>query len=93
LLTPRGQEFIKDLIATGYMLPLWKGSEVVTGVLLLLNRYVALATVLIAPVIVNIVAFHVFLDPGNTPISLILTSFWMIIAFSKSKSFRPLFKA
>lgn len=50
------------LMATGYMIKLVAGAQLVTGMLLLANRFVPLALALIAPVIVNIIAFHVFLD-------------------------------
>src|SRR6476646_8352122 len=57
--------FAGALFATGYMFPLIKGTEVLTAVLLLSNRYVPLALALIAPVIVNILAFHAFLAPAG----------------------------
>jgi hypothetical protein len=52
--------FMGALAATGYMFPLIKGTEVATGLLLLGNRFVPLALTLIAPVLVNILAFHTF---------------------------------
>jgi uncharacterized membrane protein YphA (DoxX/SURF4 family) len=54
--------FQAALMATGYMIKLVAGTQVITGILLLVNRFVPLALALIAPVIVNIVAFHLFLD-------------------------------
>ena len=57
--------FAGALAATGYMFPLIKGTEVVAGALLLSNRFVPLALVLLAPVVVNIAAFHTFLTPPN----------------------------
>src|SRR5580692_7855549 len=51
--------FFSALFATGYMLPLVMGTELLVGVLLLANRFVPLALALVAPIIVNIVAFHV----------------------------------
>lgn len=53
------------LMKTGYMFPLIMGTQLIAGVLLLVNRFVPLALVLIAPVIVNIIAFHAFLDPSG----------------------------
>lgn len=57
--------FAGALAATGYMFPLIKGTEVVAGALLLGNRFVPLALALIAPVVVNIFAFHTLLTPPN----------------------------
>ena len=55
--------FFGGLMKTGYMMPLIFGTQVLVGALLLSNRFVPLALALIAPVIVNIVAFHAFLAP------------------------------
>lgn len=65
--------FLGALAATGYMLPLLKGTELLTGLLLLANRFVPLALVLLAPVVVNIVAFHLFLAPPNPIVAGLLT--------------------
>ena len=54
--------FLGALGASGYMLPLIKIVEIVAGALLLTNRHVTLATLMLAPIVVNILAFHIFLD-------------------------------
>src|SRR5262245_2602138 len=64
-------DFLGALAATGYMFPLIKGTETATGLLLLVGRYVPLALTLLAPVVVNIVAFHLFLDPAGLAIPLV----------------------
>ncbi len=56
--------FLGALAATGYMFPLIKGTEVVAGLLLLGGRFVPLALVLLAPIIVNIAFFHTMLAPN-----------------------------
>ena len=55
--------FLAGLATAPYFFPLLKGVETVCGALLLYNRYVVLSLVALAPVVVNIVAFHAFLDP------------------------------
>jgi len=45
--------FSGALMKTGYMFPLIMGTQLLVGVLLLLNRFVPLALVLIMPVLVN----------------------------------------
>lgn len=63
---PKGaMDFFVAMMQTGYMLQLIAGTQLVAGALLLANRYVPLALVLLAPVIVNIIAFHVFLLPAG----------------------------
>src|SRR6267154_1895485 len=43
------------------------GLQVIGGMLLLVNRFVPLALVLLGPVIVNILCYHVFLNPTGPP--------------------------
>lgn len=53
--------FLGALAATGYMFPLIKATEVIAGAMLLSNRFVPLALLLLAPIVVNIAAFNVAL--------------------------------
>lgn len=64
--------YMGALAATGYMFPLIKGTEVAAGVMLLVNRRVPLALVLLAPIVVNIVLFHLVLAPFNAVTALVL---------------------
>ena len=57
--------FSVALLNTHYMMPLIMGTQLAAGVLLLVNRFVPLALALLAPVIVNIIGFHLFLDPAG----------------------------
>src|ERR1700736_3977128 len=43
--------------------------QVVGGLLLLVNRYVPLAVALLAPVLVNILTFHVLMAPAGLPMA------------------------
>ena len=86
-------EFLGALAASGYMFPLVKGVELVTGVLLLAGRYVPLALTLLAPIVVNIVAFHLFLEPGTLAIPLVALSLGLYLAWTERASYAPLFVA
>ena len=85
--------FFGALFATGYMLPLIMGTQLLVGVLLLANRFVPMALILIAPVIVNIVAFHVALAPAGLPLALVVLALELVMAWSYREAFRPLFAA
>jgi len=78
------------LVASGYMLPLIKGTEVVVGALLLANRFVPLALVLLAPVIVNIVLFHAFLAPAGIGMAIVLVALQLGLAWTHRRAYRPL---
>jgi putative oxidoreductase len=62
--------------------------QVLGGVLLLLNRYVPLALVLLAAVIFNILVFHITMAPSGLPLALFVTALWLLAAVNV----RPAFK-
>lgn len=82
--------FVGAMIQTGYLLKLVKGTEVLVGLLLLLNRFVPLALALIAPVVVNIVAFHAFLAPSGLPMTLVILALELYLAWAYRNSYRPM---
>ena len=75
------------LLATGYMFPLIKATEVIGGVLLLSGRLVPLALTVLAPVVVNIVAFHLFLAPSGLPLPLVIVALGVFLAWSYRSAF------
>jgi len=85
-------DFIGALIATGYMFPLLKGTEVVAGLLLLGNRFVPLALALLAPVIVNIFAFHALLA-GGIGMSLFIAALEIYLTYAYRDAFAPMLRA
>jgi hypothetical protein len=85
--------FIGAMLATGYLFPLVKGTEVVSGLLLLGNRYVPLALTLLAPVMVNIIAFHVFLEPAALGVPVVLLIAQLYLARSYRDAFAPMLHA
>lgn len=90
---PAAGAFFGALLATGYMFPLIKTTEVVTAILLLSNRFVPLALALIAPVIVNIVAFHAFLAPAGLALPLLLLATELTLAWNYRKAYAPMLRA
>jgi hypothetical protein len=81
------------LMATGYMFPLIKGTEIIAGLLLLSNRYVPLALALLAPVLVNIVAFHLFLAPAGLAIPFLFLAAELFLAWSYRDAYAPMLRA
>jgi len=73
------------------MIQLISGTQLLTGILLLSGVFVPFALVLIAPVIVNIICFHIFLAPasiGPGAVALLLEIF-LVIAYRRA--FAPMF--
>ncbi|HEY8427666.1 MAG TPA: DoxX family membrane protein [Sandaracinaceae bacterium] len=85
--------FVGALAATGYMIPLIKGTEVVAGALLLANRFTPLALVVLAPVIVNIVLFHGVLAPEGMAMPLFVLALELYLAWSYRDAFRGVLSA
>jgi hypothetical protein len=65
---------------------------VVSGALFLVNLYVPLALALIAPVIVNILVFHITMSPGGIVPGIIMAILWIVVAYSVRSAFAGLFQ-
>ena len=63
--------FLGALASTGYIFPIVGAVEVIVGLLLISNKFTSLALVLIFPVILNALLFHLFLDLPGIAASLI----------------------
>jgi hypothetical protein len=81
------------MFATGYLFQLLKGTEVLVAVLLLSNRFVPLALALLAPVVVNIVAFHAFLAPSGLPLPLVILALEIYLARSYRDAYSSMLQA
>jgi uncharacterized membrane protein YphA (DoxX/SURF4 family) len=84
--------FLGALGATGYMFTLLKATEVLAGALLLAGVLVPLALTLLAPVIVNIVAFHLFLAPGNFAVVGLVLAAELYLAWTYRAAFAPMLR-
>jgi len=84
-------DFIGALMKTGYLMKLVSGTQVVVGALLLLNLFVPLALLLIAPVLVNIIAFHLYLAPAPAAImpGFIFAALELYLAWAYRSYFAP----
>jgi len=85
--------FVGALVASGYLFPLLKATEVLSGALLLSGFFVPLALTLLAPVIVNIVAFHLFLAPGNYPVLAAVLASEIFLAWTHRAAFASVLRA
>ena len=88
--TPTGGAFINLLISTGFM-HVEKLLEVIGGSLLLLNQYVPLGLAILAPIIVNILLFHLFMERNTLIIGVIPFLLWAFLAWTYRRYFFPLF--
>jgi hypothetical protein len=82
--------FAGALMKTGYMFPMVMGTQLLVGALLLSNRLVPLALALIAPVVVNIVAFHLFLAPAGLGLALFVLALELYLAWAYRSTYRSM---
>ncbi len=82
--------FAGALMKTGYLFPLLMGTQIVAGVLLLSNRFVPLALALLAPIVVNIVAFHVFLSAPGLALALVVLALELYLAWAYRDAYQPM---
>ena len=89
---PAAGAFLGGLAGAHYLFPLLKATEVAVGALLLANRFVPLALTVVAPIIVNIAAFHVFLAPSPGMVAFLLAS-ELYLAWVHRAAFRGILAA
>jgi hypothetical protein len=85
--------FAMALSRASYFFPLLKGVETIAGLMLLTKRYVPLALVLLAPILVNIFAFHYFLAGSGVALSIVLVACALHLAWTYGPAFRPMLAA
>jgi putative oxidoreductase len=65
--------------------------QVAGGALLLVNRYVPLGLVLLGPVIVNILLYHLFMHPEGMLMAIVVTILWFMVFYWHRRYFSEIF--
>jgi hypothetical protein len=86
-------EFFVGLAASGFVLPLLFTTQALAGALLIVGLYVPLALALLAPIVVNIFLFHLFLAPAGLPVAIIVVALEIFLVWSYRDSFAPMLRA
>jgi putative oxidoreductase len=83
-------QFVGALVLSHYF---WvvAALQIAGGALLLVNRFVPLGLVLLGPVIVNIILYHVFLNPAGIALAIVVTILWLIIFYARRQYFTGIF--
>ena len=87
---PENIAAVNGALARAGYLPVAMGTQLLVGVLLLLNRFVPLALALIAPIIVGILTFHIFLAPATIVPGLVILVLELYLAWAYRKAYRPM---
>jgi putative oxidoreductase len=67
------------------------GCQVLGGLLLLIGRYVTLGLVILGPVLVNILTYHITMDMKGIVPGVVCTILWAVIAWNKRENLRGIF--
>ena len=85
-------QFMGALYVSHYLFVIF-AFQVIAGALLLINRYVPLALALLAPVIVNILTFHILMAPNGLPMAVFVAVLWTVIFLDVRPAFSGLFQS
>lgn len=83
--------FMGSLSATGYVLPVVATLEIFIAILLLSKKWIAFALILLAPISLNILLFHLFLDIPGIGGAVLVVVLNGILIYKHWAQYRPLF--
>ena len=80
-LPERMMKLMEAFMQIGWLMPLVAVAEIVGGVLFITNRYRALGTIILFPIMVGIMLIHIIDAPSGLPIALVLLAIeiWVIV--------------
>lgn len=79
-------------LSTSHYLVIVFALQLVAGVLLLAGLFVPLALVMLAPILVNILNYHLLIDPKGIGPGIFATLLWLIVFVRYRENFLPLFE-
>jgi putative oxidoreductase len=85
--------FNEGLAVAIYFMPLLKCVELICSLSLLSGRYVALSSVVLFPIVLNIFLFHAFLAPEGLVIAILLLLGNLFLAYVYREKYKPLFQS
>jgi uncharacterized membrane protein YphA (DoxX/SURF4 family) len=87
---PEQAQLFMGILASSGLIFLVKVTELLCGLALLAGRFVPLALLVLAPIVINIVFYHASLDPSGTVVGLVLLALWLTNAFFNREILAPL---
>jgi uncharacterized membrane protein YphA (DoxX/SURF4 family) len=86
---PAGQ-FFSAMFVSHYAYLVF-GVQAIAGALLLANRFVPLAMILLGAEIANILVFHITMAPAGLAPIVVAAFLWLIVVYDVTAALRPLF--
>ncbi len=85
-------QFLGAMFVSKYLLFV-SGLQVISGALLLIDRYVPLALTILGPIIVNILLFHGLMNPAGIGLAVFVTILWGVVFVGVRSAFAGIFEA
>jgi hypothetical protein len=82
-------QFVGALYVSHYLVVIFL-LQLISAVLLLINRYVPLALTVLAPIIVNILLIHILMAPSGLPLAIVVSVLWIFVFASVRSAFSGL---
>lgn len=83
-------QYLSVLSASHYMDVVF-AIQLLAGILLLANRFVPIALVLLGPVLVNILMFHALMAPAGLPPGLVALALYLVVFYRFRAAFAGVF--
>jgi putative oxidoreductase len=88
---PVAIQFLVAVSASHYIVVVFV-AQIIGGVLLLAGRFVPLGLAILAPILVNILDYHLSMDPGGIGVGLISTILWVVVFLPYRSNFARIFE-
>lgn len=90
--TQEAADFLEVLANTGYLLFVVGIVEIFIGILLLFRKWIPFALILLAPITVNILLFHLFMDLPGLGWAILVAAINGILLYKHWRIYRLLFR-
>tara|TARA_R110001583_G_scaffold77623_1_gene211176 strand:- start:7005 stop:7298 length:294 start_codon:yes stop_codon:yes gene_type:complete len=91
-LSAPGLEFMGAFVKIGYGMAIVATVEIITGILIATNKYRALALVILFPIMLNALLFHIFLAPENALLAVLAVAMNIFLMYSSREKYDSLFQ-
>jgi hypothetical protein len=85
-------QYLGALAMSNYMAVVF-ALQLVAGILLLVNRYALLSLTILAGIIVNILLFHIFMEPHGLAAAVFAVTLWIASTWNVRSSFAGLLES
>ncbi|AWH84196.1 DoxX protein [Flavobacterium album] len=89
--SPEAASFMESLADTGYILTIVAIFEILIGLMLLIKKWVPFVLLLLVPLSLNILLFHIFLDVPAIATALLVVIMNGILLYKHRQKYKPLF--